>query len=591
GFELQARLAARAGSFVGRRGPFRAGGERFNGDCSGYVQAVYAAEGVLLRALMQRTAPDERGGVKAAWLAAREHGRLFGAEEWPAPGDLVFWHDTYDRDRDGRADDRFTHLGIVEYVEDGTVYFLHRGSNGVARGVMTPGRPNDASDGRGQRLNSQLRAKTHPVKGGGLAGALFAGYGSLDPARVPPELAAAPTAGPDPAPTPTATPTPTPTATPTATPTPTPTPTATPTPTPAATPTATPAATETATRTPTGEQTPTPARTAAAAAGGAAARVASVERRLDAALEGVEARLQELAARAGIASAPGELRDALARILPAVRGRLAAAVDLVRLLEPAERLDRFGMDARFAERLEPLVELLYGAWWRVEVRDAQRVPAAGPALVVANHGGVVPWDAFVLRHALRRAHPARRDLRPLLDDRECALPIVGAAAVRYGAVRASAEAADALLSAGHVLGVFPEGSAAALRPWRERYKLNRFGRGGFVKVALRAGTPIVPCAILGSEEASPGIARTGWLAELLGIPLLSATPSLRIASAALVPLPSRWTLRFAEPIDVKALGPAAAADPATVNALAERVRETLQAMLDEGVAARSSVFL
>ncbi|HEX9050357.1 MAG TPA: lysophospholipid acyltransferase family protein [Anaeromyxobacter sp.] len=381
------------------------------------------------------------------------------------------------------------------------------------------------------------------------------------------------------------TPTPTPISTPISTPTPTPTPSPTPNP--------NPISTSTATSTPISTPVPLPTAAAAAAevAGAAAARVSGVERRVEATLDAVEARLQDLAARAGVASAPGELRAALARVLPAVRGRLAVAADLVRLLERPGHLDRFGMDARFAERLEPLVELLYGAWWRVEVRDVERVPPEGPAIVVANHGGAVPWDAFVLRHALRRAHPSHRDLRPLLDARECALPVVGAAAVRYGAVRASPEAADGVLAAGGVLGVFPEGSAVALRPWRERYKLHRFGRGGFVKVALRAGAPIVPCAILGSEEASPGIARTGWLADLLGIPLLSANPSLRIASAALLPLPSRWTLRFAEPIDVRALGPGAASDPAAVNALAERVRATLQALLDEGLAARTSVFL
>ncbi len=374
-------------------------------------------------------------------------------------------------------------------------------------------------------------------------------------------------------------------------PTPTPPPTSTPTSisTPAPTPTLT--STPTATLPPTPTRGPTATSAAAEIAETAAARVASVERRLDSALDGVEARLQDLAARAGIASAPGELRDALARLLPAVRERLAAAVDLVRLLEAPERLDPFGMDARFAERLEPLVDLLYGLWWRVEVRDVERVPAEGPAVVVANHGGAAPWDAFVLRHALRRAHPARRDLRPLLDAQEAALPIIGPTAIRYGAVRAGPDAADAILAAGGVLGVFPEGSAAALRPWRERYRLHRFGRGGFVKVALRAGAPIVPCAILGSEEASPGISRTGWLADLLGIPLLSTSRSIRIASAALLPLPSRWTLRFAEPIDVRALGPAAASDLAQVNALTEQVRETLQALLDEGLAARTSVFL
>ncbi len=366
--------------------------------------------------------------------------------------------------------------------------------------------------------------------------------------------------------------------------------------TPASTPPPSSTSSASSTSTPTSTPIPAPPGLAASAAVAEAAeavasRVSGVEHRLEAALDGVEARLHDLAARAGIASAPGELREAIARVLPAVRQRLASAVDLVRLLERPAHLDRFGMDARFAERLEPLVDLLYGAWWRVEVRDVERIPADGPAVVVANHGGAVPWDAFVLRHAVRRAHPARRDLRPLLDDRECALPVIGAAAIRSGAVRASAEAAEAILADGGVVGVFPEGSAAAVRPWRERYKIHRFGRGGFAKVALRAGAPIVPCAIVGSEEASPGIARAGWLADVLGIPLLSANASLRVASAALLPLPSRWTLRFAEPIDVRPLGAAVASDPAAVNALAEQVRSTLQALLDEGIAARSSVFL
>ncbi len=101
------------------------------------------------------------------------------------------------------------------------------------------------------------------------------------------------------------------------------------------------------------------------------------------------------------------------------------------------------MDQRFAERLAPLVEFLYSTWWRVQVRGIAAVPASGPAVVVANHAGLVPWDAFVLRHALRRDHPAHRDLRPLLDDREVELPVVGPAAVRAGAVRATPDAADA----------------------------------------------------------------------------------------------------------------------------------------------------
>jgi 1-acyl-sn-glycerol-3-phosphate acyltransferase len=333
------------------------------------------------------------------------------------------------------------------------------------------------------------------------------------------------------------------------------------------------------------------AETVASAASAAAASLGGVERRIDAALGELEGRIEELAARAGLGTLEGELREALARLVPSLRHRLGSLGELVRLLEPPERLDRHGMDPRFAERLTPILDFLYASWWRVQVRGVEAVPSTGPVLVVANHAGVVPWDALVLRHALRRDHPARRDLRPLLDDRECALPVFGPAAVRAGAIRASAEAAEWVLARGGAVGVFPEGSAGARKPWRDRYTLVRFGRGGFAKVALRTRAAIVPCAIVGSEEASPGISRTGWLAERLGVPLLAANPVLRLAPAALVPLPSRWTLRFGPPIEVAEHPPAAADDPGIVNALTERARSSIQAMLDEDVAARSSVFL
>ncbi len=185
-FDLQARLAARASSFIGRTSGFDAGGERFNADCTGFVQAVYALEGVPLRELMRSAAPGERGGVAAAFRAMRTYGVVFGGGgEWPAPGDLVFFHDTYDRNRNGKPDDPFTHVGIVEYVADGTVVFVHRGAKGVARGAMTPDRPAETSDG-GTALNSALRGKSPRLAGVPvLAGALFAGYGRIDPARVP----------------------------------------------------------------------------------------------------------------------------------------------------------------------------------------------------------------------------------------------------------------------------------------------------------------------------------------------------------------------------------------------------------------------
>ncbi len=319
-------------------------------------------------------------------------------------------------------------------------------------------------------------------------------------------------------------------------------------------------------------------------------RLANLEQRVDAALEGAEDRLLALAERAGLLGSGQELRELLGKLLPRLEAGLGAVFELLRRVEHPERLDRFGMDPQAVERFAPLAELLYGGWWRTTVRDPSHVPAEGPAIVVANHAGVVPWDALVLRHALRRDHPAHRELRPLLDDRECDLLVVGGALVRLGAVRSSPAAATSLLAEGQLVGVFPEGSAGARKPWRERYRLQRFGRGGFVKLALRTGAPLVPCAIVGSEEATPGISRTGWLAERLGVPFLGLGVALRFGPAALLPLPSRWSLRFGPPVSLRGLGPTDAEDPAAVGALTEQVRSTVQAMVDEDLAARASVF-
>ena len=186
-YDLQARLAARAASLVGRTSGFQARGERFNADCTGFVEAVYAGEGVPLRTLTRSAAPAERSGVSAVYRAMQRYGVVFGGGgEWPAPGDVVFWRDTYDRNRDGKADDGLTHVGIVEYVADGTVVFVHRGSKGVARGAMNPDRPAERSAG-GVALNTPIRKRDPRLSGvPALAGELFAGYGRLDPAKLPP---------------------------------------------------------------------------------------------------------------------------------------------------------------------------------------------------------------------------------------------------------------------------------------------------------------------------------------------------------------------------------------------------------------------
>jgi hypothetical protein len=182
---LPDRLAARAGSLVGAGlEPFAVSGERFQPDCSGFVEAVYEAEGIPLRRLMQRAAPRARSGVAAAFEAVRAYGEAFGGEARPHPGDLVFFHATWDRNGNARLDDAFTHMGIVERVEGETVVFLHRGGKGVTRAVMTASRPGEARDRDGRELNSPLRVRKG-VTGPDLAGGLFASYGRIDVARIP----------------------------------------------------------------------------------------------------------------------------------------------------------------------------------------------------------------------------------------------------------------------------------------------------------------------------------------------------------------------------------------------------------------------
>lgn len=190
---LSERLAARAASLVGHRGAFEVNGSRFNADCSGFVAAVYQAEGIPFGRLLARVSPRETSGAAAAYQVVKAYGVVFGGGgEWPAPGDLIFFNDTYDRDRDGRADDRFTHVGVVEYVSGGTVVFLHRGGKAVVRAAMTLAHPDQEVGPDGVRMNSPMRDRRPPIRAGQtLAGQLFAGYGRIDPARLPPDVVAA----------------------------------------------------------------------------------------------------------------------------------------------------------------------------------------------------------------------------------------------------------------------------------------------------------------------------------------------------------------------------------------------------------------
>jgi 1-acyl-sn-glycerol-3-phosphate acyltransferase len=257
----------------------------------------------------------------------------------------------------------------------------------------------------------------------------------------------------------------------------------------------------------------------------------------------------------------------------------------------SEEVDEFGLDPKYEARYRPLLDLLYSRYFRVEVSGIDQVPSEGRCVVVANHSGAMPYDGIVLRTAMRRDHPARRELRWLTEDFITYLPFVGAFMNRLGAVRACQENAERLLRKGTLIAVFPEGVKGIGKLFRDRYRLQRFGRGGFIRLCLRTGTPIVPCAIVGAEEASPMLFRMEGVGRTLGLPYIPITPTFpALGPLGLLPAPTKWQISFADPLDLSSYGPEGADDQVLVSKLAERVRTTIQAMLDGSLASRKSVF-
>jgi len=256
-------------------------------------------------------------------------------------------------------------------------------------------------------------------------------------------------------------------------------------------------------------------------------------------------------------------------------------------------VDDFGFDPDLTEHvLLPPLRPLYERWFRVETRGLDNVPDEGAALLVANHSGTLPIDALMTSLSLLDHHPARRHLRLLAADLVFRLPVVAPLARKSGNTLACNSDAERLLSGGELVGVFPEGFKGIGKPFSERYKLQRFGRGGFVSAALRTGAPIIPVSIVGAEETYPILANAAPLARLLGLPYLPITPTFPLLGPlGLLPLPSKWIIEFGEPIETASLGGAAAAeDPMLVFNLTDQVRETIQSTLYTLLMQRRSVF-
>ncbi|HEY8210488.1 MAG TPA: lysophospholipid acyltransferase family protein [Myxococcaceae bacterium] len=267
----------------------------------------------------------------------------------------------------------------------------------------------------------------------------------------------------------------------------------------------------------------------------------------------------------------------LGRVMQATRA-LGSAVMTSLGISAGTQVDPYGKDAELVETFQPISDFLYDRYWRVSVIGAEHVPEGG-AILVGNHSGAIPADGPVLRQALQRERPELPEARWLVEDQIFNTPFLGTLFNRMGAVRACPENAFRLLEERRPVIVFPEGVQGIAKPFRQRYQLKRLGRGGFAKLAVRSGLPIVPVAIIGAEEAWPLLAKLPT--RFLGLPYWPITPP---------PLPVKWTIRFGEPLKPASSGAGSAEDPGVVQPLVDGTRGAIEGMLRALLDERRSVF-
>jgi 1-acyl-sn-glycerol-3-phosphate acyltransferase len=264
-------------------------------------------------------------------------------------------------------------------------------------------------------------------------------------------------------------------------------------------------------------------------------------------------------------------------------------------LEPERRVDDWGRSERvegFMDRT--LLEFFYRLWFRCEIEGIEHVPAQGGALLVSNHSGALPPDASMIAKAVKEEHPRPRPVSITVEHFFRAYPGFAMLLPKVGAVPAHpANVHRLLFDEGKLVLVFPEGRKGSEKLYRDRYRLRRFGRGGFVEAAMRARAPIVPVAVVGAEEAAPIFAHVGALQKLTGLIYFPITPTFPAFGLAgmLGFLPAKFRIRFLPPIPTDDLGDDPWQDKALVQTMSEDIRALIQDALYDLLADRRSVWL
>lgn len=252
--------------------------------------------------------------------------------------------------------------------------------------------------------------------------------------------------------------------------------------------------------------------------------------------------------------------------------------------------DPFGMDKDFTSAIRPIFEFLYYAYFRVDAVGLENIPTRGPILLVANHSGGLPYDAVMINLAIYNNNP-RQHVRFLVEDFVFTLPGISTFIRKTGGVRACHENATALLKSQWPTLVFPEGIKGIEKTYDERYKLKKFGKGGFVRLAINTKATVVPVSVIGAEEIHPIIWKSRQIAKPFGIPYVPLTTTFPwLGPLGLIPLPSKVRIIFGRPLSFKKFKRSDINNDKIINAETKKIRRQIQTTINTELKKRTSIW-
>lgn len=264
---------------------------------------------------------------------------------------------------------------------------------------------------------------------------------------------------------------------------------------------------------------------------------------------------------------------------------------LKRRLSGEYETDEWGYDPEMLQQVLPFFQFMYQTYWRTQLNGLENIPDEGRALLVCNHSGQLPWDGAMLGTGVYLEHPSQRLVRTLYAAWFPTVPYFSALFTKLGQALANEDNGTRLLQQDQLVAVFPEGYKGVGKLFKDRYRLARFGRGGFVRMALKSGAPLIPVSIVGAEETYISLTKVDWIARAIHFPFFPISLTFPwLGLLGFVPLPTKWYIDIGEPISTDGYGPGAANNQLLVSQLTDQIRNVVQNMIYNRLAQRKSVF-